>query len=297
MAIESIVPKWKRHWLKTLPAGGVPVLPPVALPPVEVPPAAFPPVAPPPVALPPVTLPPVAFPPLPPAAVPPTGPPSRFPLAPAKDEPPLPATPASRDPATELVVEELVAPPPPLDAVVLGLVDPPVLNGCVDPPVLGGCVDPPELSGCVDPPLLGGCVDPPVLLLGTLSPPDAPAVPCEPPPLVCPATAVVPPVLPPLDPPPLLEIEHPAAARQSNVVRRQIPEPRWCIYRSPCSAADSPVWNGQTYSVAVARRRSFGSGRSPPCKEIYQRPDLRASALGMPFKACKFFSTSSSGIT
>ena len=49
-AIESIVPKWKRHWLKTLPGvGGAPVLPPVALPPV---------------ALPPVELPPVAFPPV-----------------------------------------------------------------------------------------------------------------------------------------------------------------------------------------------------------------------------------------
>lgn len=296
MAIESIVPKWKRHWLKTLPAGGVPVLPPLALPPVELPPLAFPPVAFPPVALPPVALPPGAFPLLPPAVVPPAGPPSRFPLAPAKEDPPLPAAPASRDPATGLVVEE--APPPPLDAVVFGLVAPPVLGGCVDPPELGGCVDPPVFGACVDPPVLGGCADPPALLFGTLSPPDAPATPCEPPPLVFPATAVVPPlVLPPFDPPPLLELEHPAATRQSNVVDRHIPELRWCIYQSPCSAADSPTLNGQTYSVAVAPQLAFGSRSSPPCKETYQRPDLRASALGMPFKACRFFWTSSSGIT
>jgi len=288
-----MVPKWKRHWLKTLPAGGVPVLPPVALLPAEVPPLAFPPDA-----FPPDTFPPDAFPPLPPTAVPPTGPASRLPLEPPKEAPPPPATPASRDPATELVVEELVAPPPPLDAVVLGLVDPPVLGGCADPPVLGGCVDPPVFGSSVEPPVSGSCVEPPVVPLGTLSPPDAPAIPREPPPLVCPATAVVPPlVLPPLDPPPLLEIEHPAAARQSKIVRRQIPELRWCIYRSPCSAADSPMWNGQTYSVAVAHRRSFGSGSSSPCKQIYQRPDLRASALGMPFNACRFFWTSSSGIT
>ena len=264
-----MAPKWKRHWLKTLPPGFVPVLPPVELPPVELPPVALPPVVLPPVVLPPVALPPVAFPPealppVPPDAVPPAGPPSRFPLAPAKDEPPAPAAPPSRAPATELVVDELVAPPPPLDAVVFGLVDPPVLGGCVDPPVLGSCVDPPVLGGCVDPPVLGGCVDPPMVLLVTLSPPDAPAIPSEPPPLMFPATEVVPPLeLPPVEPLPLLEIEHPAAARQSNVVKRQIPELRWCINRSPCSTADSPTWNGQTCSVAVARRRVFGSGAAP----------------------------------
>jgi hypothetical protein len=200
IAIESIVPKWKRHWLKTLPAGGVPVLPPAEIPPVALPPVELPPLAFPPVALPPVALPPVALPPVPPATVPPPGEASRLPLDPPPEEPP---TPASREPPIELLVDAIVAPPLPPLAVVFGLVTPPVLAGPVAPPVLAGAVAPPALAVTVVPPVL-------LLVL----PPDAPAVPSEPPALTVPAIALEPSAsLPPVDTPPSWLGAHPDAAR------------------------------------------------------------------------------------
>ena len=58
-----------------------------------------------------------------------------------------------------------------------------------------------------------------------------------------------------------------------------------------------PIEHGHTLILLVARKAAFGSNSRLLHMKIYQRPDLRASALGIPFRACRFFWTSSSGST
>jgi len=117
-----------------------------------------------------------------------------------------------REPPIELLVDAIVAPPLPPLAVVFGLVVPPVLAG----PSRHRCSPVPSRHRCSPVPSRHRCSSAPSRhprLLPVL-PPDTPAVPSEPPALTVPAIALEPSAsLPPVDHPASWLGAHPDAAR------------------------------------------------------------------------------------